>query len=503
MSHQIPRKAVLSFSSNILITSFGLISLIFVKRYYGFEAVGMIAFSISYMALFSLISDLGLSVSHRKIVNEVGADDGICNGTFLFLKTFLNILMVILVILSFSIFENLAQNSSDEHLFRMLFIIFLINKFTTNLFGSLKVIYTTKLEIAISAMPRIFFRFLQMIMKVVISILGFSILYICATEIFIALCILLTYIYFFRNKPLSWPRYDKAREYILFGLPLSLISLLTIISANVDRVTIQYFVGAEEVGIYYLPYTLARPLTLLPAAVVLVIFPILARKISENKLSYSNKLSNLSVKYISLFILPLVAIEFVFSDEILILFFGEDAIASTNVLKFLILGLYIMSIRDPYRLQIISSGKLKYLAIITGIALLSNIILNLFLVPSEFNGLPGANLGAEGAAISTAVSYIILAFLSTFYAKKVTGIRIYRGLWKHIVASIYSVFIGYLILIYLQGVLSILVGSIIMILLFVLVLIILGELTRSDFTLFREALDLSKMYSYINNEIKS
>ena len=68
---QIPRKAVLSFSSNILITSFGLISLIFVKRYYGFEAVGMIAFSISYMALFSLISDLGLSVSHRKIVNEV------------------------------------------------------------------------------------------------------------------------------------------------------------------------------------------------------------------------------------------------------------------------------------------------------------------------------------------------------------------------------------------------------------------------------------------------
>ena len=200
MSHQIPRKAVLSFSSNILITSFGLISLIFVKRYYGFEAVGMIAFSISYMALFSLISDLGLSVSHRKIVNEVGADDGICNGTFLFLKTFLNILMVILVILSFSIFENLAQNSSDEHLFRMLFIIFLINKFTTNLFGSLKVIYTTKLEIAISAMPRIFFRFLQMIMKVVISILGFSILYICATEIFIALCILLTYIYFFRNN---------------------------------------------------------------------------------------------------------------------------------------------------------------------------------------------------------------------------------------------------------------------------------------------------------------
>ena len=131
------------------------------------------------------------------------------------------------------------------------------------------------------------------------------------------------------------------------------------------------------------------------------------------------------------------------------------------------------------------------------------IILNLFLVPSEFNGLPGANLGAEGAAISTAVSYLVLAFLSSFYAKKITGIRIYRGLWKHIVASIYSVFIGYLILIYLQGVLSILVGSIIMILLFVLVLIILGELTRSDFTLFREALDLSKMYSYINNEIKS
>ena len=64
------RKGILSFSSKILLSIFGLVSLIFVKRYMGYEVVGMLAFASSFVAVFGIVSDLGYGNAHQKRVNE-------------------------------------------------------------------------------------------------------------------------------------------------------------------------------------------------------------------------------------------------------------------------------------------------------------------------------------------------------------------------------------------------------------------------------------------------
>ena len=42
--------------SNLTITFFGFISLVFIKKYLGFQALGMIAFATSYVTIFSTLS---------------------------------------------------------------------------------------------------------------------------------------------------------------------------------------------------------------------------------------------------------------------------------------------------------------------------------------------------------------------------------------------------------------------------------------------------------------
>ena len=64
MSRQLARKSLLGSSSNLLISIFGFISMIFIKRYMGFGVVGMLAFALAYVHVYAVLADLGFAVSH-------------------------------------------------------------------------------------------------------------------------------------------------------------------------------------------------------------------------------------------------------------------------------------------------------------------------------------------------------------------------------------------------------------------------------------------------------
>ena len=91
-SRQLARKSTLGFTSNTTITLFGLVSLVVVKRFMGYEAVGMIAFSLAFCQMFAIVGDLGFTKAHLKRVSE-GLDQGMCNATLLTVKFFLTIVM--------------------------------------------------------------------------------------------------------------------------------------------------------------------------------------------------------------------------------------------------------------------------------------------------------------------------------------------------------------------------------------------------------------------------
>ena len=55
--NEISRKVFLALSSNVMVTLFGLISLFFIKRYMGYEALGIFAFAMAYVSLFKIFGE--------------------------------------------------------------------------------------------------------------------------------------------------------------------------------------------------------------------------------------------------------------------------------------------------------------------------------------------------------------------------------------------------------------------------------------------------------------
>ena len=128
MSRQIARKSTLAFTIHILWTICSFISLFFIKKYLGYEAVGMIAFATSFIAMFTILGDLGFGVSHLKRVGE-GLDLGRCNGTIITIKLFLTMIMGTVVFSWLLIQKYIFNYEFESKTLEYLIYIFLIQYF--------------------------------------------------------------------------------------------------------------------------------------------------------------------------------------------------------------------------------------------------------------------------------------------------------------------------------------------------------------------------------------
>ena len=153
-----------SIISNLVV----IISLIFIKRYMGYEVVGALAFVVAYVALFSSISDLGLAVAHSKLYNDKNSDKAKCTGTFFFSKFSLNLVMILVVILSILIFKP----QFDSEIVPLILYLTIVKVFITNNNMFFRNFYSAKLEIAKGKLPIVIGRFLQMCTKIIIVISG-------------------------------------------------------------------------------------------------------------------------------------------------------------------------------------------------------------------------------------------------------------------------------------------------------------------------------------------
>ena len=79
------QKSFLSFVFNILSSLLGFVSVFFVARFMGPNALGAISAAVAFTGLFAIFGDLGFGIAHYKRVSE-GYDLGKCVGTFLVIR---------------------------------------------------------------------------------------------------------------------------------------------------------------------------------------------------------------------------------------------------------------------------------------------------------------------------------------------------------------------------------------------------------------------------------
>jgi len=211
------------------------------------------------------------------------------------------------------------------------------------------------------------------------------------------------------------PVYNKRmlKHVGVIAIPFALAAIFGRVYSYSDVVILKKLVGATEVGYYSTPSKISFAFQFIPLALIASLYP----KFSELFVHNKKKLARLfeqSIVFLLIIALPISVGLFILAHDIIVFVFGEQYMPSIPSLKVLVISLAFSFISFPIGAFLNACSKQKAQTTITGIVLLSNVMLNIVLVPIY---------GASGAAISALVANILLGLLGYILIPRITHIN--------------------------------------------------------------------------------
>ncbi len=220
----------------------------------------------------------------------------------------------------------------------------------------------------------------------------------------------------FASHKMDWREY---KQLLVFSAPLQLGNIIQFLNYRLGAFIVNYFLGAAAVGLFFMALNLVEILWLLSTSMAAVLLPTVAaqheqsKKISVKAAAASFALT-IAAAVLALPIAPFAIVHL----------FGKDFAGS--VLPFLILlpGIAIFSVTNVLAAYMTGIGKPGLNTLISFVALVFTVVLNLLLIP---------RFGISGAAAASSVSYIILSCLTVIIFVKLSGLT-----WRETVDFISS-----------------------------------------------------------------
>tara|TARA_B100000676_G_scaffold310317_1_gene376431 strand:+ start:215 stop:1531 length:1317 start_codon:yes stop_codon:yes gene_type:complete len=373
----------------------GFFSIALVARVYGPERFGFLSLALSVVALASPLLQLGLnSIVTRDLVNSRGSRDVII-FTVLVMRL-ISSAFFLLLWLCISGYLSLSQSLETYIL-----ILFVAETFKGG------VVFSFWLE---SKNLNKLVAYGQMLSSVSVSALRMfaAFLYVdfywIVASYILEAAIMTFWLYsvFSRRTGgvkfnFSWP---LCSSYLRTCLPLIASGVTAIVYQKIDQLMIGKMVGVEAVGGYAVASRISEVWYFMPVMIVTASFPSLLKKKNEGEQVYERFLETLFsllalLGFAAAFFVILVAGWFVPA------IFGDDYLASVPILIVHIWGGVFISMRALVSKWILAEDRLSYSLVSQGAGALSNVALNLIMIPV---------MGPLGAAIATLISYSIASF---------------------------------------------------------------------------------------------
>ena len=412
--------------SQIITTICALVWTILIPRYLGVNNYGIMNFAISLTGIAAITMDLGISTH---IVRHIATDFDSSKkylGNAIPLKSVFSIFTFILILIT------LILMKCDDITIQitLLFAIEQIFKSITGLLnGSLQAVEEGKYQ----AIGNILLNILLLIF-ILISIIGdFGLYGITLSYVTANFCVVISQ-YIAVKKRLSKPKFELDLEFCknitIASIPFALTSLFSLIISSIDMVMITNMVGSYANGIYSAAYKLTSVFVTFYGVYSAVVFPVMSRffKNEKNLLFVSFEKS---VKYLMLIFIPLSFATMVYSQDIIILFFGKEYLASSNALSILMWTVSITILCGVCSNLLNASHKEKYVTLILMASAIFNTIANLIIIPKY---------SYNGAALTTITTDIIGTSLFIYLSYKLNAVN------KRLVVDLIKIFIGSIIL---------------------------------------------------------
>ncbi len=215
-----------------------------------------------------------------------------------------------------------------------------------------------------------------------------------------------TFFFIFARIGFQFPKFNQLGEYLSFGIPILFTNLSYLLVSSFDRYLIAFLLGVSYVGYYSPAYTISTIFTIFAAPFGFLLPAILSKLFDEgNIIQIKNILEN-SVSLYLFFSIPSIFGISVLSREILYILSTEEiANRSFMLIPLISLGCVLWGIYIISSQVLVITKKTSVTGKIWIGAALLNIIINSILILS---------FGLIGAALSSMVSYGVVAFCTSF-----------------------------------------------------------------------------------------
>lgn len=415
------------FLEKILRASLGAIVGICVARYLGPEQFGALNFSMAITGFFGAVASLGLQgTAVREIVNEPTRTPSIL-GTTAVLQQIAGLAAYTLLIITFTHIRS--NDELDLHITAILGAIILFKASEISIYWFESHVQSKYIAWIQGATFLIFsgLKVLLISFDAPLKAFAWAILAETAIASLASLCALnrcgpkLTSLRFNINQ---------AREIMRDSWPFALSSIAIMAYMRIDQIMVGMLIGDEAVGIYSAAIQLSEAFYFVPLIIASSVFPLVLASKKENNEAYLQHLQHLYDLMVLIGIFIAIPATFL-STSLMPFLFGEQYSDSGMVLAIHIWASVFVFLGIASGKSLIAENRPLLSLQRQALGLLSNISLNLFLIPLY---------GTIGAALSFVISQAFSGFLydalqketRTMFYMKLASLNVLANIRRHV-----------------------------------------------------------------------
>jgi O-antigen/teichoic acid export membrane protein len=376
---------------------------ILVARYLGPESFGLMNYVISYVTLFTIISNFGLDNIEIRELSRNPDEKNVILGTAFLLRIMFAVIAVILVIITLIVFE------SDG-----LTIILVLIYTASLIFGAFNVIRNYFTSIVLNeyiVKTEISRTIIGVVIKVLLLYFEAPLLWFIVAITFDYFLISTGYFIVYNNKigRISEWFFDKRTANFLVkeSIPMLLSGGAVILYQKIDMVIIGNLIDNSAVGQFSVANRFADFAIFIPIIIAQTITPILVNlhKIDNEKYKAKRK------EFLDIMVWGGVCMAvgiFILANPAINILFGEQYASAIPVLQIISFKVVFFSLFNASGQIIIIEGLQKIVVLRNIIGCLVNISLNLYLIPK---------FGIIGAAWSAVITYAFSGYFSHLFIR--------------------------------------------------------------------------------------
>lgn len=450
LSTKVAYNTIVQVGSKIVATLLGLFAVAIMARNLGRAGFGEYTTIITFLSIFAIAVDLGLTLITARMISQPGVDEKKVLNNLFSLRFFSALIFLGLspVVVLFFPYSSAIKVGVAVTVFSFFFIS--LNQVFVGFFQ-------TKLRMDKVSIAEVVGRAVLLIGVIIVAKTNFGLLgFMGAVVAGSAVSFLLQFI--FSQK---FVRIGFAFDFSLWGeifkkcWPLALTIIFNLLYLKTDILILSLIKSQEEVGIYGATYKVIEVLTMIPFMFAGIILPILTANWTMGDKGHYKKVLQKSFDLILILIIPLIIGTQFLATNVMVLVAGQEFAPSGLVLRVLIVAAGLVFISCLFSHAVVAIDKQKKIIgayVFTGV---TSVIGYLIFIPKfSYIGAASVTIYSE-LAITLFMIYYIIKFTSFFPNLKI----LFKALLAALVMGVLLYFIPQAFYASVLGLILVLIAS--------------------------------------------